>query len=104
MIGNQGLARFADADGLGADGTVNVTFGTGGDGAHDGFGTLELDHAPGAALVVNNFGVGDMIDLTGIPDATGASGTFLHYDPDADTLTVTDPEVGDWVSIQLSGS
>ena len=74
-IGGGGFADFADV--IKANGAaVSVAF--------TGMGTLELDQQPAAPITVTGFGLGDVFDLTNIPQGN------VTFSPSDGSLTITE--------------
>jgi hypothetical protein len=74
-IGGGGFADFADV--INANGAaVSVAF--------TGMGTLELDQQPAAPITVTGFGLGDVFDLTNIPQGN------VTFSPSDGSLTITE--------------
>ena len=74
-IGGGGFADFADI--INANGAaVSVAF--------TGMGTLELDQQPAAPITVTGFGLGDVFDLTNIPQGN------VTFSPSEGSMTITE--------------
>jgi hypothetical protein len=74
-IGGGGFADFADV--INANGAaVSVAF--------TGMGTLELDQQPAAPITVTGFGLGDVFDLTNIPQGN------VTFSPSEGSMTITE--------------
>ena len=74
-IGGGGFAEFADI--INANGAaVSVAF--------TGMGTLELDQQPAAPITVTGFGLGDVFDLTNIPQGN------VTFSPSEGSMTITE--------------